>query len=575
MKTLLCAVNSKYIHSSPAVHSIKKACEHYSRMYSSETGDICVREYSVNDAYEAVLYGIVSEIPDCVCFSVYIWNVKYISSLCLDVRKMLPGACIVIGGPEVSFGIDEKFFPNESFDYVSAGEGERAMFCLLSEIYAKRNNRCFIPPEHFGYEKKGKEVSAAEIEDLAELPFIYDTGNLSCFENRIIYYETSRGCPFNCAYCLSGAESRVSFLSIERVLAEIDFFNDNKVKQVKFVDRTFNCNQKRAKNIVRHIISLEECKTNFHFEVGADLFDDEFTELLSKAPKGRIQIEAGIQSLYEPALNACCRKMNLEKCFKNLQRIIEAGNINVHTDLIAGLPYETAEIFEDSFNRTYSLKSHQLQLGFLKLLRGAPLNSMTDEHGYVFSDNPPYEIVRNNYITTAELLKLKETENVLERFYNSGHFAYTVDEIEKNYSTPFEMFREIAEFAVKRKCVFKAMSMQQSFDLLNDFITEKFAHCEICDSEIGNGYMDKLRRLMLLDYFSSNKSDLPPESLKNLWTPERVIKYKNSDIMKEYGIEGFKNSRLRVIGGEIFIFDFSDVNPVTGRFKYIKTKYTV
>ncbi len=570
MKTLLCGISSKYIHSTPAVYCLKKASEYYANLYSAKIGDIDIFEASVNDSYDAILYNIVNLTPDCIGFSVYIWNVDLISKLCSDIKKMLPDTVIILGGPEVSFGIDANVFPVGSYDYVICGEGERAFFCLLCELCSKKYNVEFEAPPLFGYVNSGGAVSAARINDLSELPFIYDENNIERFKNRILYYETSRGCPFNCAYCLSGAESKVTFLSLDRVYNEIDFFNRQKVKQVKFVDRTFNCNVKRAKDIVKHIVSLEQCSTNFHFEVGADLFDDELTDLLCNSPQGRIQIEAGIQSVHEDTLCACCRKTDVNKCFENLKKVIESGNVNVHTDLIAGLPFETLELFKISFNKAYALSSHQLQLGFLKLLKGAPLNEMTAVHGYVFSKNSPYEIIKNNYISHCELLKLKELENTFERYYNSGSFAYIVKRLLKFYDTPYDMYRDIADYLALHGYIFKSISMQQSFDLLHGFIIEKIMR-------ISEMEMRELESLMLLDYFSSNKSDLPPESLKHIWTSERMINSKNSDIMKKYTTGEFKNLRLRVIDGEIYIFDFLNNDPVTGRFTWVKTeeKYEV
>ena len=521
-----------------------------------------VAEFSVNDSADSIVYGIVSELPDVIGFSVYIWNVKIIGMLIADIRKMLPDSIIVLGGPEVSYGVDGKIFSEKNYDYIVSGEGEYSLYCLLAEIFASKNSSVFSASPEFCYRKSDDGVTVyADNCSLDGLPFIYNEDNLPKFENRIIYYETSRGCPFNCAYCLSGAESKVRFLNIERVFKEIDFFNKNKVPQVKFVDRTFNCNPKRAKQIVKYISALEDCETNFHFEVGADLFDDEFIDILSEVPCGRVQIEAGIQSMQHDVLEACCRKTDVDKCFSNLKKIISMGNINVHTDLIAGLPFETAGMFVDSFNKTYALRSHQLQLGFLKLLKGAPLNGMLEEHSYMFSSNPPYEIISNKYISHKEILRLKEVEDALDRFYNSGHYVLTLELIEKHFGTPFELYRKLADRLIELKMIFKPVSLRQGFDIMYSF-AESF----IRDGE----ELKILKKIMLTDYFSSNKSDMPPDSLRDIWKPERSLSGRSGDIMKLCGIDDFRAHRLRIIDDEIYIFDVSKENPVTGRYSYKK-----
>jgi len=548
MKTLLCAINSKFIHSSLAVHSLKASCEFFSDKYGVDTGDVIVKEFSINDTYDSIVYGIVSECPDVVALSVYIWNVKLVGELLSDLKKMLPDCKFAVGGPEVSYGLPENIICSDDIDFIVSGEGEYRFFRVIAQIRAVKENLILDLP------------SCVEC-DLNELPFVYSEDNLHLFENRIIYYETSRGCPFNCAYCLSGADSKVKFLDIERVFKEIDFFCENKVPQVKFVDRTFNCNPKRAKQIVKYISMLDDCVTNFHFEVGADLFDDEFIEILAKVPQGRVQIETGIQSMQPKVLEACCRKTDTKKCFDNLERIISAGNINVHTDLIAGLPFENAELFEDSFNKTYVLKSHQLQLGFLKLLKGSPLCDMVDEHSYEFSLHPPYEVISNKYISHRDVLKLKEVEDALERYYNSGHYNISLEIIEKYFETPFALYRALADFLKDKNLIFKPMSLRQSFDIIYLFASGFVK---------SDGELHALKKSLLIDYFSSNKTDLPPDNLKDIWRPERSLSGRSGDIMKSCGIEDFRAHRLRIIDNEIYIFNVSEENPVTGRFDFVR-----
>ena len=340
-KVLLCALNSKFIHSCLAVHSLKKFA--VSRGYNKEK--ISIKEFTINDNIDFILHGIFSENPETIAFSVYIWNVEYVSRLCRIIKKISPETEIILGGPEVSYIEKHPFFDEKDFDFILKGEGEKSFYELISS---------------------GK-ITNEKILNLDELPFPYDEENICLFENRIVYYESSRGCPFSCAYCLSSAEKGVRFLSMERVKSDLEFFSSHNVKQVKFVDRTFNADKKRAYEIWQFIIAnFSDGNMNFHFEIAADLLDENLISLLGTAPDGLIQLEIGIQSTKDETLVLSCRKTDTQKVLSNTKKLVEQGNINIHTDLIAGLPGETPEDFKQSFNDVYKLKSHQLQLGFLK-----------------------------------------------------------------------------------------------------------------------------------------------------------------------------------------------------------------
>jgi len=508
MKVLLCAINSQYIHSNPAVYFLKEAAKDYA--------DIEIREYSINDNYQALLYGILSAGTDLVAFSCYIWNVEIVTRLCKDIKSACPDTVIILGGPEVSFGVEHTSLEETDYDHILKGEGEKIFPELLAEI-------------------QGIEFKEPE-DDL--WPEIYTAENIKHFTNRIVYYESSRGCPFKCAYCLSSVCGKVRFLPIERVKANIDTFTKEQVPLVKFTDRTANCNSGRFKEILRHIMKQENCNTTFHFEIGADLLDDEELDLLSQMPVGRVQLEAGIQSTNEETLAACVRKTNLEKIFYNLGKIMEFKNINLHGDLIAGLPYEGLERFKKSFNDLYSLRLHQLQLGFLKLLPGAPLNNMVEEHQYVFSTHTPYEVLKNKYISSEELGELKAVEDVLERYYNSGRFTESILMLEECFETPYHMYKALAEEYKKRNLLFGKISLDVQCNVLMEFGRE-------------NGLGDNFAKAMLLDFFSTNRQDLPPESLRYLWQSSRRLKL---------------GPGARCVDGKIYCFNYNKKNPVDGKY---------
>lgn len=507
-KVLLCAVNSKFIHSNPAVYGLKAYYEKYAPETVRQELEVTVREYTINDVFGNIVYDIVSHKPDMLAFSVYIWNVETVKKLLSDLRLILSGCVFVLGGPEVSFGVDHCGILPGLFDCIIEGEGELCFKELLCDFAEDK------APERL--------LRASRQLTLEELPFTYNEENIGLFKNRILYYETSRGCPFSCAYCLSGGDcSPVRFLPIERVFCEIDFFVRYEIPLVKLVDRTFNCNRQRTKEILGKIASLpSECKTCFHFEVGADLFDGEMIRLLSGLPAGRVQLEAGIQSTNPKTLESSVRRTDNRRVFENIIEIVGAGNINVHTDLIAGLPYEDMSSFRNSFNEVYSLRAHQLQLGFLKRLQGSPLCSMQEEHGMVFSQNPPYEIICNNYISFAELLELKRVEAALERYHNSGYYRESLLFLESCFDTPYGMYLALADFLEESGGLFCSVSKRRAFDLFFDFgcravlrrearLWEEAACGLRCDAALQKNGIATFARMLLLDYFSSDKSELP------------------------------------------------------------------
>ncbi len=543
-KIMLCAVNSKFIHSSPAVYYLKGWAE----KLCPDEFDISIFEGSINDTVEHILYSILNDKCEIIGFSVYIWNVSMISKLCKSIKAIYPEIKIILGGPEVSYGIAHTDFSQADYDLIVSGEGENAFLsalCLLKNMTTETE-----------YSLNGKVVSSPLIDSLDEIPFIYNKNNIHNFDNRIIYYESSRGCPFSCAYCLSSVCGKVRFLSLERVFSDIDFFISHNVHQVKFVDRTFNCNKKRAFEIWKYIIAnADKSETNFHFEIGADLLDDESIALLSTAPKGKIQLEIGIQSTNEKALKESCRYSPNEKIFDNVRDLKKSNNINLHTDLIAGLPYEDLESFKKSFNEVYSLKAHQLQLGFLKLLSGAPLNDLIEKHSFVFSSHSPYEILKNKYLSYPEIQKLKEIEDALEKFYNSNRFILSLEKIEKHFKNPYEIYESLAEFLKEKKLIFSGISTKKLYDILNEF-SQKFSF-EIKDE-------------LLLDFYLSENSEVVPSSLKDLIPLNKFAREKSSEILHELGLQKEKKIFVKFIENKAYIIDYLNRNPVNSRFVLLK-----
>ncbi len=549
-KIILCAINSKYIHSSPAVYYLKAGLNRILPEFEAE-----IFESSINDTTEHILYSILKEEPDIIGFGVYIWNVATVSKLCKSIKAIYPEIKIILGGPEVSYGISHTDINECDYDLIVSGEGENAFpvgICLLTDNAA---------PDKIQYTLDGKVISSPNIKELDEIPFIYNEDNIDNFKNRIIYYETSRGCPFSCAYCLSSVCGKVRFLSLERVFSDIDFFIAHNVTQVKFVDRTFNCNPERAYKIWKYIIeNADKSETNFHFEIGADLLNEKHIELLKSAPDGKIQLEIGIQSTNEESLKESCRYAPNEKIFENVKALAKNGNINLHTDLIAGLPYESYERFQKSFNDAYRLKAHQLQLGFLKLLSGAPLNDLIQKHGYTFTSHSPYEVLKNNYISYRELQSLKEVEDALEKFYNSNRFILSLSILESEFDSPFEMYKKLSEFLKEKSLMFVGISSKKLYDILNEFSKKNSLNLE---------------KVLLRDFYLSENSEVPPESLKHLVPLNKFTRPVSSEILHEMDLAKEKKIFVKFIGNTALIIDYANKNPVNSRFNLITEKEVV
>ncbi|MGI6669148.1 MAG: B12-binding domain-containing radical SAM protein [Acetivibrionales bacterium] len=533
MKTLIVALNSKYIHSSLAAWYLKASC-------GPGCGDVFVREYTINENMERILSSIYSEKPDIVAFSCYIWNISHVHRLASSLKKVSPGTIIVLGGPEVSYDAEDILAGCDYVDYVMAGEGERSFPGFLScmeragifstggvsgragceNLLQENDQACSrdVPGlksiDGLAWRSdEGIVVSApAVIEDLDSIPSPYTNEMLSALDDRIVYFESSRGCPFSCSYCLSSVSGGVRYFSLERVFRDLDRLVFSGVKQVKFVDRTFNASRSRAKDIIRHILKLSESgsRCNFHFEVGADLFDEEMLNMLENSPKGLIQIEAGIQSTNNETLVSINRKTDLKKALENLERIVKSGNVHVHADLIAGLPYEDYCSFRNSFNGVYKVKPHHLQVGFLKFLKGTDMRKRAYEDGFVFNDCPPYEVLGGKHIGFDELIVLKDIAFVVDKYYNSGRFAFSLDYvISRHFSTAFDFYEKFSSFLKEEGFMDSNWAARELYMFLYRF---------------GSGLMNKdeltgFCELLRLDFLASDRSGSPPGFLAKKYEP--------------------------------------------------------
>lgn len=437
MKILLAACNAKYIHSNLAVYDLKTYAEEYEK-------HIVLKEYTINQPKDDILRDIYLEAPDVICVSCYIWNITFVKELMRDLAKILPDTALWAGGPEVSFDAEAFLAENPHFTGVMLGEGEETFRELAGHYVKDITKLTEIRGIVFRSDGKIHNNGWREIMDLSRVPFVYK--DLEDFQNRIIYYESSRGCPFSCSYCLSSVDKKLRFRDLELVKRELQFFIDNKVPQVKFVDRTFNCKHDHAMTIWKYIKEHDNGITNFHFEISADLLNEEELELMSDMRPGLIQLEIGVQSTNPETIKAIRRTMNFEKLAGIVNRIHSFGNIHQHLDLIAGLPYEDYESFRKSFNDVYALKPQQLQLGFLKVLKGSLMKEMSEEYSIVHKEQEPYEVLSTRWLSYRDVLKLKTVENMVEIYYNSGQFQNTLKYVEGFFEDSFSLYERLGEF---------------------------------------------------------------------------------------------------------------------------------
>lgn len=414
MKFLLVAVNAKYIHSNPAVYSLKRFAGEY-------TDAVEIAEYTINNRMEDILEDIYRRKPDAIGFSCYIWNIGMVEKLMGELHKLLPKLPVFLGGPEVTYDADKLLRKYPYLTGIFIGEGE-ATFAQVVKYYVKKNPESLedIP----GLMLRSGMTPERKPLNLTDVPFLYD--DMAPFTNRIIYYETQRGCPFRCSYCLSSIDKTVRFRDIEVVKKELAFFLEKKVKQVKFVDRTFNCNHDHAMAVWQYLYEHDNGVTNFHFEIAGDILREDEIALVAKMRPGLVQFEIGVQSTNTDTLREIRRVMDIEKLKQVVAALKAAHNVHIHLDLIAGLPYEDYDSFARSFDDVYAMEPEQLQLGFLKVLKGSYMAEMAESYGLVYTDYAPYEVLYTNWLSFTEICRLKRIEEMVEIYYNSGQFAHSL-----------------------------------------------------------------------------------------------------------------------------------------------------
>lgn len=461
-KILLIGINAKYIHSNPAIYSLKA----YADKYCTDRPDhseIHIAEYTINQPYENIIADIYLKRPRVAAFSCYVWNWNVVQDIITELPKLLPDTDIWLGGPEVSFDADRIIEKYSQLAGIMVGEGEEAFLELVRHYWNGTPRLSDIK----GLVLREGFTGERMLTDINKLPFIYDS--LDAFENRIIYYEAQRGCLFRCAYCLSSIDKQLRQRDIETVKAELQFFLESKVKQVKFIDRTFNCNADYALWIWEYLRDNDNDVTNFHFEIAADLLTAKQLEVMKSMRPGLIQLEIGVQSTNAMTLDAINRHMDINALRVNVAKIKSFNNIHQHLDLIAGLPYEDYDTFVTSFNDVYDMKPEQLQLGFLKVLKGSPMEERAAEYGIVYGTKPPYEALYTKWLSFNDVLRLKGVEEMVELYYNSGQFAHILPVLVNEFESPFKMFEELADYYRKNGYFINAPARAYRYQVLLDF----------------------------------------------------------------------------------------------------------
>lgn len=539
MKILLVACNAKYIHSNLAVYDLQA--------YASDYADhIVLKEYTINQQKDDIMRDIYLEHPDVVCVSCYIWNLSFVKELMADLIKILPGADFWAGGPEVSYDAEKFLTENSEFKGVMVGEGEET-FKELARYYVEKNPQDLKDMTGICY-RDGDQIihnGWRQIMDLSSIPFIYK--DLSEFKNRIIYYESSRGCPFSCSYCLSSIDKKLRFRDTETVKKELQFFIDNKVPQVKFVDRTFNCKHDHAMAIWKYINEHDNGVTNFHFEISADLLREEELQEMSTMRPGLIQLEIGVQSTNPDTIKAIHRTMDFEKLKGIVDRIHSFGNIHQHLDLIAGLPYEDYDSFRHSFNDVYALKPQQLQLGFLKVLKGSHMMEMCREYGIVYKTQEPYEVLSTKWLDYDHVLKLKTVENMVEVYYNSGQFQNTLEYLENFFPDAFSIYERLGSFYMEKGYGDVSHTRMRRYEILLEFL-----------EDVPEISMDQVKDQMVYDLYLRENLKSRPGFARDQKPFERQI----WDFRKREKVA--KNAHVEVFAdGTVLLFNYADRDPLT------------
>lgn len=566
MKIVLAAVNAKYIHSNPAVYSLRAFAR--SRGFETETA-----EFTINQRADDILAQLYMRKADVLCFSCYIWNIEYVKEIAEEIKKLSPQTAIWGGGPEVSFETEQFLKDNPAFDGVMQGEGEQ-IFSELCSYYFRgepelkeidgivwknpEGNICSNPP--------------AQPMDMDDIPFYYE--NLGELEHRIVYYESSRGCPFSCSYCLSSIDKKLRFRSLDKVFQELQFFLDHRVPQVKFVDRTFNCRHDHAKAIWKYLMTHDNGVTNFHFEISADLLTEEELQLIAGMRPGLIQLEIGVQSVNPKTLCEIHRKMDLEKLKKNVAKIREGHNVHQHLDLIAGLPFENEDSFRHSFNEVYKMRPQQLQLGFLKVLKGSFMYDHAAEYGVVYAKKPPYEVRRTDWLNYDEVLDLKMVEEMTEIYYNSNQYMLSLKVLEPYFEEPFLLYHQLGVFHRDNGYMNRSFSRMGRCMILREFAASS---CPQAEKDLDQALLFDLyirENMKSRPAWAENIADHRKKQMEYLRRTGRERKYCHMEPFKKSFLEkyGLWTDKAEEISGNRekvwVLFDYEKRDPLTAAAAY-------
>ena len=589
MKVLLAAINAKYIHSNLGIYSLKTYGEKMLKEWGlAEQAEISLAEYTINHQMEQILQDIYKRKPDVIGFSCYIWNISYVKMILADIKKVLPDVKIWAGGPEVSYH-GEAFLKEEpAVDLVMMGEGEITFAHFLKALLEGEDLKQVPGLMVRNADGTFTDTGFRQVMDMSQIPFPYAFMDMKELEHRIIYYESSRGCPFSCAYCLSSIDKKLRFRSLDLVLPELEWFLQAKVPQVKFVDRTFNCKKSHAMAIWQYIRDHDNGVTNFHFEIAADLLDKDELDLLSTMRPGLVQLEIGVQSTNEKTLETIRRKTDIEEIRQITATINSWHNIHQHLDLIAGLPWEDLESFKKSFNDVYEMEPEQLQLGFLKVLKGSYMEELIPDCDLLYSAAPPYEVLCTKWLSYGDVLELKDIEEMTEVHYNSRQFTCTLKELEKEFDTPYEMFSFMAGYYNKNHLFGISHSRIARYEILWKIIQERLeknGKCETQGKPENGGVSEKLeqyRDLLMTDLYLRENVKKRPDFAGDYTLQKDELRYINEEILlKDERLAYFGQKNMRKFSHmeqfdhavnedfketkTILLFDYQNRDPLTNQ----------
>ena len=553
MKTVLVAINAKYIHSNLAVYSLRS----YARTFGYEPE---LLEFTINQQKDQILKGIYEAKPDLLCFSCYIWNLSYAEEIIEDIKKILPKVTIWAGGPEVSYDAPKFLKRHPEVDGIMCAEGEKTLTELISYYEVGKSQGKSLDGINGIVYQENKTIHQTPLRDIMNMDdLVFPYEDLKDFEHKIIYYESSRGCPFSCSYCLSSIDKKLRFRSFSLVEKELEFFLAHKVPQVKFVDRTFNCKKSHAMAIWNYIKEHDNGITNFHFEVAADLLTEDEIALIQTMRPGLIQLEIGVQSTNEKTLAEIHRKTDFEEITRKVKAVQKGENVHQHLDLIAGLPYENYESFGHSFNDVYALKPEQLQLGFLKVLKGSYMAEAAEGYGCVHKAKPPYEVLGTRWLSYEEILKLKGVEEMVEVYYNSGQFKKTIRAMEHLFETAFSMYEELADFYEKNGYNEVSHTRIRRYEILQEFLQEKEANLEY------------FKQLMIFDLYARENMKTRPQWANDLSAYKMQIldfykkEEENPKLLTDYQSYQARQT-IKMTHIEVFTYDVINENEEKGAY---------